>query len=78
MAKNFTKRIVYNKETKLAVIIPQHRKDGMYYEVNINGLARFYMKWGNADRYDLVKEEGITIPYEIVMAVSDAIEKEEQ
>jgi hypothetical protein len=75
MAQNFTKRVAYNRQMLLAVIIPQHRKDGMYYEVNIKGYSRFHMAWSPLERYDIVKEEGITIPYELVLSVSDAIEK---
>ncbi len=77
MSKNFTKRLSHDKKMLLAIIIPQHRKDGMYYEVNINGHPRFYMHWSNADRYDIVKENGIIIPYPLILAVSDAIEEEE-
>ena len=74
MAQNFTKRVAYDRQMLLAVIIPQHRKDGMYYEVNIKGYSRFYMTWSPIERYDIVKEEGIAIPYELVLSVSDAIE----
>lgn len=75
MAANFTQRIHYNGKTVLAVFVPQHRRDGTYYEVNIAGVPRFYVTWTALDRYDLVNEEGIDIPYELVLAVSDALEK---
>lgn len=75
MAGNFSKRLQFDGKTVLAVIVPTHRKDGIYYEVNVKGYARFYMTWSAIDRYDIVPEEGINIPYELVLAVSDAIEK---
>ena len=75
MAGNFTQRLRFDGKTALAVIVPQHRKDGIYYEVNVNTYPRFYMTWGATDRYDIVPEEGITIPYELILAISDAIEK---
>lgn len=59
----------------LAVIIPQLRKDGMYYEVNIKGYPRFYMAWSPLGRYDIVNEEDSNLPYQLVLAVSDVIEK---
>ena len=59
----------------LAVIISQLRKDGMYYEVNIKGYPRFYMAWSPLGRYDIVNEEDSTLPYQLVLAVSDVIEK---
>lgn len=62
----------------LAVIIPQHRKNGMYYEVNIKGYPRFYMTWTAMERYDIVNANEAAIPYELVLAVSDAIEKVEK
>jgi hypothetical protein len=37
MRKNMQKRIRYDGKTVLAVIIPEHRQNGMYYEVNIKG-----------------------------------------
>lgn len=62
---------------ELAIVIPQHRQDGMYYEVNIKGYPRFYMKWSEIDRYDL--EPGSpSIPYNVVLAVSDIIEEQEK
>ncbi len=78
MAGNFTKRLQFDGKAILAVVIPQHRQDGMYYEVNIKGYPRFYMNWSVMDRYDIVPEEGITIPYNLILAVSDAIEKHER
>jgi len=66
--------LIFDKKTLLAVIIPQLRKDGMYYEVNIKGYPRFYMSWSALGRYDVVGEQA-TLPYELVLAVSDIIER---
>lgn len=76
MRRNFTTRISFNGKAELAVIIPQHRKDGMYYEVNINGYPRFYMTWSAYDRYDLAEKQPAGLPYDMLLAVSDAIEEE--
>lgn len=75
MRQNFTKRISFNGQPVLVVVLPEHRKDGMYYEININGFPRFYMTWSAIDRYDIVPEPGVKIPYELVLAVSDIIEE---
>lgn len=74
MAGNFTQRVAYNGTSVLAVIVPQLRKDGMYYEVNIAGFPRFFMKWSALERYDVTGDESKSIPYELQLAVSDAIE----
>ncbi|MBL7683723.1 MAG: hypothetical protein JNK00_10225 [Flavipsychrobacter sp.] len=74
MAGNFTKRIRFNGKTALAVIIPQFRDNGIYYEVNIQGYPRFNMRWSSLDRYDIASE-GYNLPYELILAVSDAIEQ---
>jgi len=76
MSGSRSKHIVFDKKTLLAVIIPQLRKDGMYYEVNIKGYPRFYMAWSPLGRYDIVNEEDTSIPYQLVLAVSDVIEKQ--
>lgn len=75
MPDSFKKQVVFNKKPLLAIIVPQLRKNGMYYEVNIKGYPRFYMSWSPLGRYDVASEEGIKLPYELVLAVSDAIEK---
>ena len=74
MRQNFTARISYDGRTVQAIIIPEHRKDGMYYEVNIPGFERFYMRWSVADRYEAVPQQGLSLPDNLVLAVSDAIE----
>ncbi len=76
MPESFSKEFVFNKKTLLAVIVPQLRTDGMYYEVNIKGYPRFYMSWSPLYRFDLVVEKELNLPYDLVLAVSDLIEKE--
>ena len=78
MSNNFTQPVFFDKKTLLATIVSQLRQDGMYYEVNIKGYPRFYMAWSALGRYDLVEEEGIRLPYQLVLAVSDVIEKNKQ
>lgn len=75
MKQNFTARISYDGHIVPATIIPQHRKDGMYYEVNIPGIERFYMHWSVMDRFEVVPQEGLTLPDNLVLAVSDTIEE---
>lgn len=75
VANSFSKQVIFNKKALLAVMVPQLRPDGMHVEVNIKGYPRFYMKWSALGRYDIISEEGVDIPYELVLEVSDAIEK---
>jgi hypothetical protein len=75
MPESCSRHIVYNKRSLLAVIIPQARKDGVHYEVNIKSYPRFYMAWSVLGRYDIAGDDPPAIPYELVLAVSDAIEK---
>jgi hypothetical protein len=75
MAASFSTQIVYNKQPMLAVILPQLRQDGMHYEVNIKGFPRFYMVWTVLGRYDVAEgKDAPVLPYELILAVSDAIE----
>ena len=76
MSNSFSKQLIFDKNPLLATIIPQMRQDGMYYEVNIKGYPRFYMSWSPLYRYDLVVEAPLNIPYDLVLAVSDLLEKE--
>ncbi|XZF12904.1 hypothetical protein ACTHGU_14045 [Chitinophagaceae bacterium MMS25-I14] len=75
MPGNFTETIHYDGRKVSAVFLPSQRSDGMYYEINIQGFPRFYMTWSPADRYDIVPDEGIRVPYNLILALSDAIEK---
>lgn len=75
MAVSFSAQIVHNKVPMLAVIVPQLRKNGMHYEVNIKGFPRFFMVWSALGRYDVAAAtDAPALPYELVLAVSDAIE----
>jgi hypothetical protein len=74
VSNSFSKQVVFDKKPLLAVIVPQLRKDGMYYEVNIKGFPRFYMSWSPLGRYDIVGES-TALPYQLVLAVADVIEK---
>ena len=75
MAHSFSRQFTYNKKSHLAVIVPQLRQDGMYYEVNIQGYSRFFMSWSPLGRYDIAPGEA-AIPYELILAVSDLLENE--
>lgn len=75
MAKNFKAAIQVDTLQTMATIIPHLRSNGMYFEVNIPEFPRFYMKWSALGRYDLAPEEEGSIPYPVVLAVSDAIEQ---
>ncbi len=75
MRQNFKTRVNYDKTNVQVVIVPEHRKDGMYYEVNIPGFDRFFMSWSPLGRYDMVPQEDLSLPYDLVLAVSDAIEE---
>lgn len=74
MANSLTNQIIVNKQTMLAVIVPQLRKDGMHYEVNVKGYPRFIMTWSALGRYDITTPDP-AVPYELILAVSDLIEK---
>ena len=75
MSNSFSKQVVFNKKALLAVVVPQLRKDGKYYEVNIKGYPRFFMAWSPLGRYDAVNNEDVNIPYELILAVRDMFEK---
>ena len=75
VANSFSQQIIYEKKTLLATIVPQLRKDGMYYEVNIKGYPRFFMSWSALGRYDIADNEDAKLPYQLILAVSDMIEQ---
>ncbi len=78
MRQNFTARVNYDGRTVQAIILPQHRKDGMYYEINIQGIERFYMHWTVMDKYDVVPQPGLKLPDNLLFALGDAIEERER
>ncbi|HTN46296.1 MAG TPA: hypothetical protein VL098_08115 [Flavipsychrobacter sp.] len=78
MSRNFSTIIHYNRQKLSAVVLPVTLADGMRYEVNIKGFPRFFMAWSALGRYDWVKEEldeTVDIPYDLVLAVSDMLDK---
>jgi hypothetical protein len=75
MARNFSRTIYFDKKTTLAVVVPHTRKDGVYYEVNINGYPRFFMSWSPLGRYDVVDAD-LPLPDNLILAVSDILEAE--
>lgn len=75
MRQNFKTRISYDGRSTQAIIVPEHRKDGMYYEINIPDVERFYMSWSAMDRFDVVPQKGLSLPDSLILAVSDAIEE---
>lgn len=76
MPENITRSILYERKLLHVAIIPQLRKNGMHYEINIKGYPRFYMKWSALGRYDALDAEALKLPYQLVLAVSDVLEKE--
>jgi hypothetical protein len=76
MPRNFSRTIHYDKQHTLAVVVPHMRKDGLYYEVNIKGFPRFFMTWTALGRFDVVNNEEVSLPYDLVLAVSDMLEEE--
>ena len=75
MTRNFTANITIDGKSLPVVIVPQMRKNGMHYEVNIKDIPRFFVTMSPLDRYDLSEGQEVKIPDEIVLAVSDIIEK---
>ncbi len=74
MASSFSKQVIYNKKALLAIVVPQLHKDGMHYEINIQGYPRFYMAWSPLGRYDILDTD-LHVPYDLVLSVSDVIEQ---
>lgn len=74
MAQNFSTKISFEGKSLLAVVLPALRTNGMHFEVNIAGFPRFWLRWGVADRYELVEPTDARIPEELVLAVGDEIE----
>jgi len=78
MKKNFSARLNFDGKNVLAVILTQVRPNGRYYEVNIPGFPRFFMTWSPLGRYDVIPEEGLQLPDNLILALSDAIEGEDK
>lgn len=77
MPRNFSKTISFDKQKVHAIFIPRMRKDGLYYEVNMQGYPRFHMQWTALGRYDIT-ETGLSLPYNLILAVSDILEEEKK
>ena len=78
MARNFSTSIYFNNEKLAAVLVPVMLSDGLHYEVNIKGFPRFMMRWSELGRFDLVENDEIQskdIPYELILAVSEVLDK---
>lgn len=75
MPHHFSTVLTFDGKNVPASIIAQMRSDGLYYEVNAKGYPRFFMRYTELGRYDALPEEGITLPYALVLAASDMIEK---
>lgn len=73
----FTTILSFDGRTAQASILPMLRRNGMHYEVNVRGFPRFFMRWTELGRYDLLPhtEEEEKLPYSLILAASDAIEK---
>ena len=78
MPRNFTQSLNFDKKTVFASFVPQMRNDGMYYEVNVKGYPRFYMTWSPLERFDIVSGEDLDLPYNLILAASDAIEQHKE
>jgi hypothetical protein len=78
MARNFSTNLLYDRQKHFVVFIPLMKSDGMHYEVNIKSFPRFEVAWSTMGRYDIVADadgEIPAIPYELILAVSDVLEK---
>jgi hypothetical protein len=75
MPAHFTDHINVQQKNLFVSVVPHSRADGFYYEINIQGLPRFVMQYAAIGRYDIVPGDHAPIDYEIILAVSDIIEK---
>jgi hypothetical protein len=76
MAYNFSTQLSFDGKTVAAVFVPEFRTTGQFYEVNVKGYPRFHMTWTELGRYDIVGEHKQQLPYNLILAASDAIEEE--
>ncbi len=73
MARSLVRNISWKGHTLPASILTQQRPDGLYYEVNVPDIPRFRMRWSPLDRYDIVEEDGVEVPYELVLIIADLL-----
>src|SRR4028118_1387508 len=71
----FTTILTFDGRTAPASILPALRRNGMHFEVNVQGFPRFFMRWTELDRYDVLPDVEEELPYSLILAASDAIEK---
>lgn len=77
MPAAFTTILISDGRSYPASILPAMRRNGMHYEVNVQGFPRFFMRWTELGRFDILPgEESGAVPYDLVLAASDAIEKQ--
>ena len=74
MARTNTTTVYYDKTSVQVAAVPEVRKDGLYYEINIPGYPRFFMSWSPLGRFDLAPGEEVKLPYSLVLAGSDMLE----
>lgn len=73
MARSFSTTVAWQGRTVPVSLLTQQHADGRYYEVNVPDVPRFRMKWSPLGRYDVVAEDGIPVPYELVLAIADIL-----
>ena len=73
----FSTILSFDGRSAPASILPTLRRNGMHFEVNVKGFPRFFMRWTELGRYDILPntEEADKLPYSLILAASDAIEK---
>ncbi len=71
--RSLVQNIVWQGKTIAVSILTQQHPDGRYYEVNVPDVPRFRMRWSALDRYDIVEEDGVEVPYELVLSVADIL-----
>jgi len=76
MPQSFTTILYVENRAVPAAILPALRRNGMHYEVNAEGYPRFFMRWTELGRYDALPTDEGTLPYALVLAASDAIERQ--
>jgi hypothetical protein len=77
MPAAFTTILTVDGRSYPASILPALRRNGMHYEVNVHSFPRFFMRWSELDRYDILPgDETTKVPYDLVLAASDAIERQ--
>lgn len=71
---NFTATLHADGQAHEAVFIPHMRQNGKHYEINVRGFPRFEMRMSPLGRFDLT-DASVNIPYALVLAASEEIER---